>query len=484
MARFDAAQRELLVQLTLCGPAQAGKSTVLDRLRERLGERVVGRRRLHAAPILVGPAPALRLLVDVVEVEPVEADAAVAGLAFAESDGLLFVADARHERLRDDVVAYAWLLEQMRAAERDDLLGVLLLNRRDAPTRLTATDLEAAIGAGRFPSFEVDATHGDEVARGVGELVRRVLARVHARDGLESSGVALSDLVVAFDAVASRAPEAAAPSPVASGATAEPASPSAAPESAVAESSVLRVRAPLVRFGQRIVRDQGRLARERRRLHDRLAWIEEETRRPLAFLASLFRHLERESPRLSSALEEAVAGGREVLAHLESIVAAHPDPTRRDRGEGRLARRQPCDLEAVARQAFAALERDRSLARLELRAASLPWWVGDVDALRALLWLLFVAVARSRAETSRSRPGVVRVRARVTSGAVRLRISRLGALRRGRGLDELLLARRLARRLGLAFTLVARRAGRRDVELQFVPSSCAAPTVSLAEVAG
>jgi hypothetical protein len=51
--------------------------------------------------------------------------------------------------------------------------------------------------------------------------------------------------------------------------------------------------------------EQGRLSRERRRLRDHAAWIEEEARRPLAFLKALFLHLEREAPRLSNTLDEA-----------------------------------------------------------------------------------------------------------------------------------------------------------------------------------
>ena len=102
----------------------------------------------------------------------------------------------------------------------------------------------------------------------------------------------------------------------------------------------------------------------------------------------------------------------------------------------------------------------------------MPCLDGDPELLRTLLWTAFVAVARSnppRAAQSKpargARPAIVRLRVKIEGRGLQMRIGRFGKLTRGAGAEELVLARRLARRLGLSFCLVERRGGRRDLRL-------------------
>ncbi len=462
MAAFDPKQRELTLRFVLCGPTQAGKSATLDRLRERLGDRsIVPTRTLVSLPTVIFGEPTARLIVEVREIDPVDADSDLATCAIAAADGVIFVADSRRERLRDDVVAYAWFLERVREAGRSEVPGVLLLNRRDATTRLASVDLEAALGSGRFASFETDATRGEEIARGVGELLRRAATRIHGEFLLGNSGVTLPNLLGAVDVAISREPPPPPPSRPELKEAEKPVEPQPRPPQSMAPP-----RSPLLRFGCRMLADQSRLARDRRRLREQVARVEEEVHRPLAFLKSLFLHLEREAPRLSAELDEAVGGANEVISHLETILSGArrgvQTDASRDRGDGRA---RPCDVSMLARQAFAAIEREFPSPRLTLKRGSLPWVDGDPDALRTLLWATFAAVARSSPPREK-RPQIVRLRVRSDGRALKLRVGRLGAIARGTGLEELVLARRVARRLGFKLSLLARRAGRRDVSIE------------------
>jgi len=478
MAAFDAKQRELTLRLVLCGPQQAGKSATLDRLRERLGDRgVASTRTLASLPAVIFGEPTARLLIEIREIDPTDAETDLATCAIAAADGVIFVADSRRERLREDLVSYAWFLERMRESGRGELPGVLLLNRRDSSACLPAADLEAVMGTGRFPSFEIDATRGEEVARGVGEVLRRAATRVHGELMLGDTGITLPNLLGAVDVAVTREsaprPPAAAPAQVVmpSPRPAEPAPPAARRR----RESAAPPRSPLLQLGRRMLVEHGRLSRARRRLRDHAAWIEEEARRPIAFLKTLFLHLEREAPRLTTALDEAVAGGAEVLGHLETILAGTRRSAMFDASRDRSdARSRPCDVAMLARQAFGSIRRDHREARLAFRCESNSWVDGDPGSLRALLWAAFAAVARSNAPRT-GRPVPVRLRVDGSGRSLRMRIGRLGEVVRGRGVEELVLARRLARRLGLSFRLVERRPGRRELRLELVTHAAPRP---------
>jgi hypothetical protein len=466
MAGFDAKQRELTLRLVLCGPTQAGKSATLDRLRERLGDRgVASSRTLASQPAVIYGEPTARLLIEVREVDPTDAETDLATCAIAAADGVIFVADSRRERLRDVLVAYAWFLERLREAGRNEMPGVLLLNRRDSPTCLTPIDLEAALGSGRFPSFETDATRGEEIARGVGEVLRRAATRVHGELMLGQAGITLPNLLGAVDVSVTREsapPKAAAPAPAA---PAIAKAPPAAAHPPRRRADFAPIRSPLLRFGRRMLADQAKLWRARRRLRDQLAWIEEEARRPIAFLKTLFLHLEREAPRLSTALDEAVAGGAELLGHLEAILNGTRRHTAAEAARERTeSHSRPCNVPVLARQAFASVER-AATSRLKLQRGALPWVDGDPDVLRALFWAAFTAVTRSN-PVRKNRSTLLRLRVESDGRALRLRMGHFGTLKRGAGIEELVLARRLARRLGLTFKLVRRKAGRRDLCLE------------------
>jgi len=62
-------------------------------------------------------------------------------------------------------------------------------------------------------------------------------------------------------------------------------------------------------------------------------------------------------------------------------------------------------------------------------------------------------------------PRMRELRVQSSGRGLNLRVGRFGAIGRGTGVDELVLARRLARRLGFTFELAVRRGGRRELRL-------------------
>jgi hypothetical protein len=452
MASFDREARRLTLRFLLCGPARAGKSEVLARLRERFGSRNgEGARDLEALPLELPGDATLKL--ELCELDPVDAADAATELLVRSADGACFVADPRRERLRDNLIAYAWLLERLRAGARVDLPGVLLVNRRDGGDLVGAHELESVIGGGRFPSFTSDALRGEEVARTLLELMRRGATRAHVELGLEAHGIGLAPLLLLLDEALSR--------PVLA-ATAE--GTADVPVLPAADAATAPVRSPLLRYARRLLLEHSRQTRERRRLAEQASLVDEETRRPLQFLRSLFAHLERQAPRLPLMLEEAVAGGAEVVDHLESLLE------RRGRARGSCGEadvRRDLDLHRLARQALRAVARENEGARLRLDARDLGVASGDPDLLRAFFHCLFTAVVRSRRRRRDGATLVIRTAGDSAGRSLRLKVARCGELSRGRGLEELLLARRLARRLGCRLELHARRGGAR--ELRFEP---------------
>ena len=296
MALLHEARRDWVSTFLVCGPSQAGKSELIGRLSRRFS-RV--RRDGAGADIAFAPtaAPAICLQLRFVEIDPIDADRERAEHELAQGDGLLFVADARRPRLRENMVAFAWLLERLRAAGKSELPGVLFLNQRSdeggdaSATRLGPADLETAFSAVRFAFFEGSAMGEGTVEHATAELMRRSLSRSHAELGLATQGVPLHELLGEL-------------------------------ESALLGGEC--VAAP------------------------------PEWERPLAFLRALVRQLAEERSKLSMPLAEAVAGAGEIVEHLDETLRAAAISSRH--GDGPVSEREE-RLAAAGGGAAAAVRR-------------------------------------------------------------------------------------------------------------------------------
>jgi hypothetical protein len=504
MAEVQIEGRLVGLSFVVCGPSQAGKTTFLAAMRGPWRGIDDGAAALRCTPIDLDGDPPVGVAPTFVEIHPNDGDAAATEALVAAADGVLFVADSRRERLRDNLVAWAWLLERLREAKRDDVTIVIALHRRDAPNALPASDLDGALGAGRHPWFESQRDNPGGVLAPVIELVRRAAARAHpaveslwpewergrflgALDG--KLGECNSRLMTAqLQAQVPVAPNAgpvtvtvtavpvavpAAVEPVASAPTKSESSRSvpavpAMPETS-ARTSRRSKRSPMLRFATHFFGEAGRVARDRRRAVELLNCLVEDSKRPMAYLKILFGQLERETKRLSAPLQEALAGGGEVLKRIEQAFATAARGVAEQRPE--LVRESPFDLDEGLRACFSVLRRDTTVPRARLRLARLPTVRGDAEGLSALMWATLGAVLRATRRRER-RVATVRVSARERPHGVRVRFARFDVARRGSGLDEMLLARRIAARLGIGFAIVAGRRGGRVIVLDLPPEMC------------
>jgi len=500
MAEVQWEKRVVGLNFIVCGPSQVGKSTILGALRAPLRAFDDGENALRCTPLeLTGCDETLGVVSKFVEVHSELTVEEQATPLLATTDGVLFVSDSRRERLRDDVVAWAWLLEHLRAAKRDDVSIVVCYHRRDAANAMPTSDLDGALGVGRHPFFETDRSNPGGMLAAAIEVIRRASARAQSavealwpgwQRGPFLSGidVRLSECNARLANPATAAAPAPAPAPAPSPAPAPAPAPARAPvqrtvapagppevpvrpeDTMVHHEAAHRVRrarrAPLLRFTTHCFGEADRVGRERRRLLEQLKCVVEDSRRPMAFLKTLFDHLDRERKRLPVPLQEGIAGGEEILGHLERVLVTARRGVEQTGVER--PRERAVDVGEALHSAYAALRRDATVPRARLRVGRLPVVLGDAQGLGALLWAALTAVVCA---TRRRDHGVatVRVSARQRARGLRLRFASFESARRGSGLDELLLARRLAQRLGIDFSIVSGRRGGKAIALELPP---------------
>lgn len=489
-----------LVRLTfvVCGPPQSGKSTFLSLLRAPLRGLEDGAHAMRCTRIELDGDPPIGVAMNFVEVHPDGGASDASWRRAAQCDGVIFIADSRRERLRENIVAWAGLLERLRETGRDDTPIVIAFHRSDSQNALAPADLDGALGAGRHPWFETRSDDAASVFAPVIDVVHRAAARAHASVESFWPGWEKGRFLVAMDGklgecnsrVNSQPPQPATQivqvklqaSPSSSrkaGRSDAPAMPLAvevvvnpAPQPAAPRPvSPLRAprkakRSPIVRYATRLLAEANRTAHDRRRAVERLTCAVDDARRPMDYLKLLFTHLEREGKRLPGPLQEAVAGGGEMMKHLEHVFAAAARGIPERRGER--GHDAPFDVDEGVRACFSALRRDATVARVRLRLSRLPTVLADVDGLSALLWAALGALLRATRRRER-RLATVRVSARGRAHGLRIRFGRFDSARRGTGLEELLLARRIALRLGIGFAIVASRRGGRAIVLDLPP---------------
>jgi hypothetical protein len=314
----------------VCGPSQVGKSTILGALRAPLRAFDDGENALRCAPLeLTGSDVTLGVVPKFVEVHSEMTVEEQATPLLATTDGVLFVSDSRRERLRDDVVAWAWLLEHLRAAKRDDVPIVVCYHRRDAANAMPTSDLDGALGVA--PLLRPTAAMGACSRRRSGIAVRARKRRRLARRSwpVPERDVKLSECNATRNRPRRLAPVGRLRAGGAGFALRDrrargrqvPVRPEDTMVHPEAAHRVRRARrAPLLRFTTHCFGEADRVGRERRRLLEQLKCVVEDSRRPMAFLKTLFDHLDRERKRLPVPLQEGIAGGEEILGHLERVL--------------------------------------------------------------------------------------------------------------------------------------------------------------------
>ncbi|MFO0573827.1 MAG: hypothetical protein U1A78_07520 [Polyangia bacterium] len=207
------------MKLVFYGPASAGKTTALGYLHRALRPDIRGQ--------LVGvntgadrtlffdcfPSPPARLLGASIHMQVYAANGSVQNEAtrralLAGADGVLFIADSRRGRERDNIQA----LEELRNCLLDlnlrlsDVALVLGWNKRDAADVLSIGELEAGLNISQSASFPMVASTGQGVSEAFRKLAAQALEVVlRRRPDLLGSGISgRPDPGLAGDVVTSR----------------------------------------------------------------------------------------------------------------------------------------------------------------------------------------------------------------------------------------------------------------------------------------
>jgi signal recognition particle receptor subunit beta len=191
--QIDFAKRRIGLKLVVWGPWHSGRTSFLEQLQRRPGPFEAGEVEqtttdtdrsswldLHLPGVSMG---GMSIRVRVQKVDGSGPYPATKRLVAQGADGVVFVADSREEQRdanRDE-------LELLREIHQDGRFGpegvpmaervVFVWNRRDAPTALSVSALEALFNPGGQPGFEaILAPYGVGVLPALEELVARVLA--------------------------------------------------------------------------------------------------------------------------------------------------------------------------------------------------------------------------------------------------------------------------------------------------------------------
>lgn len=217
MAQPYSQSRELHLKLVLYGPAAAGKTSALNHLYRSLRPDVRG----QLVAVNTGndrtlffdfyPPPPARLLGVALHIQIYTASGGIQNDAtrrslLAGADGILFMADSRRGRERDNILA----LEQMRNClldlnmSVDQVPLVLAWNKRDLPDALSVGELEAGLNVSQAPSFATVAQLGQGIFDSFRALASRALDSTLKRKPEVLHGGPRIDIGQSSDVVTSR----------------------------------------------------------------------------------------------------------------------------------------------------------------------------------------------------------------------------------------------------------------------------------------
>ena len=207
MADLCLSQRSLDIRLLYLGAVGAGCSANMTQLAQGMGDGRPpelscdgGTRSVALIPMALA-AGELSLKVEVFV--PSRQNECGLDSLLAEVDGVVFVADAGRDRLRDNLLAWADLLEGLRRIQRslDSLSVVFQINKVDDEHSMVVVDLDAALNSEGFPSFPANTETGLGVGKCFSEVVRRAVARAACQMRLDMLGITRGALCGALDAV-------------------------------------------------------------------------------------------------------------------------------------------------------------------------------------------------------------------------------------------------------------------------------------------
>jgi mutual gliding-motility protein MglA len=202
MPIVDHATRLITCKLVYYGPGRSGKTTNLMYLHDALPSEQVGSLTSLATrrdrtlffdylPVDLGTVGAYHVRFQLYTVPGQPYYKAIRQLVLQGADGIVFVADSQRSRWDDNIES----LQDMHAnlaehgVDARALPIVLQYNKQDLPASLVASvdELSAALNFRGVPEFAADATQGTGVFDTLRALGTRVMKRLGAEEGGESS---------------------------------------------------------------------------------------------------------------------------------------------------------------------------------------------------------------------------------------------------------------------------------------------------------
>jgi hypothetical protein len=198
MALFNHATKEVTAKVVYYGPGLSGKTTNLRWIHDHVPFRTKGRLVSLATqadrtlffdflPVELATVRGLRTRVQLYTVPGQVFYEATRRMVLKGCDAVVFVADSQAAMLDANAESLQSLQRNLLANEIDaSIPQVLQYNKRDLPTALPLSALDARLNPGRLPCFEAVALNGtgvEETLRAVTKLLFHWLARYYSDEG-------------------------------------------------------------------------------------------------------------------------------------------------------------------------------------------------------------------------------------------------------------------------------------------------------------
>lgn len=191
MALVDIAGREIRAKIVYYGPGLGGKTTNLRYIYDRIPAETKGRLVSIASanertlffdflPLDLGRIHGFTVRFQLYTVPGQTAYERTRRTVLSGADGAVFVADARRERLADNVESLRELAENVadQGKSLPDLPLVMQYNKMDLPDALPTRALDAALNPRGVPRFEAVAIQGTGVFDTLRAIAKLVAARL------------------------------------------------------------------------------------------------------------------------------------------------------------------------------------------------------------------------------------------------------------------------------------------------------------------
>ena len=187
MALIDVTNREIHAKIVYYGPGLSGKTTNLVNIHQRLPAEIRGEMKTIATEsertlfFDFVPIDAIRvggwaIRLHLYSVPGQDVYVRTRRAIFGGADGIVFVADSEPARRQANLQSLAELDQHLNHYQRNsaNLPIVLQYNKIDLPGALSRDDMDAALNADAWPSFEAIATQGNGVSETLGSISKLV----------------------------------------------------------------------------------------------------------------------------------------------------------------------------------------------------------------------------------------------------------------------------------------------------------------------